>query len=132
MVVFILNQHFSGIVINTMDMVQINVDKTRMIAQSGASLSDVINVAKENSLSGLEYLIGIPGSVGGASVMNAGAFDCEIGNYIESVKVLREGKEVEIDNILFDYRRSSLCGEIVTEVKFSLNKGEKRQRFAES
>ncbi len=118
---------FSGIVVDTMDMVEISVDKTRMIAQSGASLSDVINVAKENSLSGLECLIGIPGSVGGASVMNAGAFDCEIGDYIESVKVLREGKEIKIDNILFDYRRSSLCGEIITEVEFSLSEGEKKQ-----
>ncbi|MEJ2355667.1 MAG: UDP-N-acetylmuramate dehydrogenase, partial [candidate division WOR-3 bacterium] len=95
--------------------------------QSGANLSDVINIAKESSLSGLECLIGIPGSVGGASIMNAGAFGCEIGDCIESVKVLREGKEVKVDDILFDYRKSSLCGEIITEVEFSLSEGEKRQ-----
>jgi UDP-N-acetylmuramate dehydrogenase len=118
---------FSGIVVNTMNMGKINVDKNRMIAQSGANLSDVINVAKENSLSGLESLIGIPGSVGGASVMNAGAFDCEIGDYIESAKVLREGKEVKMSDILFYYRQSSLYGEIITEVEFSLSKEEKKQ-----
>jgi UDP-N-acetylmuramate dehydrogenase len=118
---------FSGIVVNTLDMGKIDVDKNRMIAQSGANLSDVIDVAKEYSLSGLEYLIGIPGSVGGASVMNAGAFDCEIGDYIESAKVLREGKEVKINDILFDYRQSSLSGEIIIEVEFSLSEGEKRQ-----
>jgi UDP-N-acetylmuramate dehydrogenase len=121
------DEGFSGIVVNTVNMAKINIDETRMIVQSGANLSDVINVAKENSLSGLECLIGIPGSVGGASVMNAGAFDCEIGDYIESVKVLREGKAVKVDDILFDYRQSNLYDEIITEVEFSLRKGEKRQ-----
>ncbi len=121
------DEGFSGIVISTVNMGKINVNNDKMIVQSGANLSDAINVAKGYSLSGFEYLVGIPGSVGGASIMNAGAFGCEIGDYIESVKVLRDGKEVQIDDILFDYRRSSLSDEIVTEVEFVLTKEEKRE-----
>jgi len=121
------DEGFSGIVVNTVGMTEFNVNKTRITVQSGTNLSEVVNVSKENSLSGLECLIGIPGSVGGASVMNAGAFGCEIGDYIESVKVLREGEEVKIDDILFDYRQSSLNGEIITEVELSLREEGKRQ-----
>ncbi len=122
-----LDEGFSGVVISTKGMDEINISNTKVFAKSGANLSAVINVAKESSLSGFESLVGIPGSVGGASVMNAGAFDCEIGDYIEAVKVLRDGEEVRIEDIRFDYRQSSLSDEIVVEVEFLLTEKEKKE-----
>jgi UDP-N-acetylmuramate dehydrogenase len=116
---------FSGIVINTTNMKKVDVYDTKLVAEAGAGLYDVINVAKEFSLSGFESLAGIPGSVGGAAVMNAGAFDCEIGDCIKAVKVLRDGKEVKIEDMRFDYRKSSLSSEIILEVEFSLSEKEK-------
>ena len=118
---------FPGIIVCTEDMKKVDVYNNKLTAQAGASLSDVINVAKETSLSGFESLVGIPGSVGGASVMNAGAFGCEIGNCIKSVKVLRDWEEVSLTDIQFDYRQSSLSDEIVLEVEFSLTEREKKE-----
>jgi UDP-N-acetylmuramate dehydrogenase len=121
------DEGFSGMVISTKGMDKININDTKVIVQSGTNLSEVINIAKESSLSGFESLVGIPGSVGGASIMNAGAFDCEIGDYIEAVKVLRDGEEVRVEDLWFDYRQSSLSDEIVVEIEFSLGKKEKRE-----
>jgi len=123
--VLFLDEGFSGMVISTEDMKKIKVQGTKIIAQAGASLSEVIKIAKEASLSGIEELIGIPGSVGGASVMNASAFDCEIGEYIKAVKVLKDGAECRIENMQFDYRKSSLSDEFVVEIEFKFSKREK-------
>lgn len=116
---------FSGVVISTVNMKKVDVSYNKLIAQAGATLYDVINIAKESSLSGFESLVGIPGSIGGAAVMNAGAFDCEIGDYIKAVKVLRDEGEVRIEDMRFAYRGSSLSGEIVLEVEFFLSEKEK-------
>jgi UDP-N-acetylmuramate dehydrogenase len=118
---------FSGIIVCTENIKKVDVYNNKLTAQAGASLSDAINIAKEYSLSGFESLSGIPGSVGGAAVMNAGAFGCEIGNHIKSVKVLRDGEEVKLTDIQFDYRQSSLSDEVVLEVEFSLTEREKRE-----
>lgn len=119
------DEGFSGVVISTGNMKKIEVNEVEIIAQAGAGLSEVIKVAKESSLSGIESLVGIPGSVGGACVMNAGAFDCEIGEYIKAARVLRDGVEVRIEDMEFNYRKSSLSNEIVLELEFLLNKKEK-------
>ncbi len=116
---------FSGIVISTANMKKVDVCDAKLVAEAGAGLYDVINIARESSLSGFESLAGIPGSVGGAAVMNAGAFDCVIGDYIKAVKVLRDGKEIRVEDLRFDYRKSSLSGEIVLEVEFFLSGKEK-------
>jgi len=120
------DEGFSGIVISTVNMKKINVEGTKMIAEAGVSLSELIEFAKESSLSGLESLFGIPGSVGGASVMNAGAFGCEIGEYIKAATVLRNGMEVKIEDMRFDYRKSSLSDEIVLGLEFLMKKKEKK------
>ena len=119
------DEGFSGMVISTKDMKKIEVQGTKIIAQAGASLSEVIKVAREASLSGIEKLIGIPGSVGGASVMNASAFDCEICEYIKAVKVLKDGAECRIEDMQFGYRKSSLSDEFVVEIEFKFSKREK-------
>lgn len=120
------DEGFSGVVIGTEKMKKIEVDGVKMIAEAGASLSEVIKIAKESSLGGIEELIGIPGSVGGASVMNASAFDCEIGEYINTAKVLRNGGELNLSEFEFGYRESSLSDEIVLDIEFEFDEKEKK------
>lgn len=123
--ILFLDEGFSGLVIGTENMKKIEVDGSGIVAEAGAGLSEVIKVAKESSLGGIEELIGIPGSVGGASVMNASAFDCEIGEYINTVRVLRNGEELNLSEFKFGYRESSLSDEIVLDVEFEFDEKEK-------
>ena len=81
----------------------------KIIAYAGAELKSVAEFAAENSLTGLEFSCGIPGSLGGAIFMNAGAYDGEMKNVISKVKaVTRDGAFVEFDRRDLDlsYRHS--------------------------
>ncbi|MGN0795731.1 MAG: UDP-N-acetylmuramate dehydrogenase [Christensenellales bacterium] len=90
----------------------------RIIAEAGVMAKNLLNAAVKNSLSGLEFLHRIPGSVGGLVKMNAGAFGQQISDTLESCLVLQEGclKEVKPD---FGYRTSNIDG-IVLSATFSL------------
>lgn len=117
-----------GIVMILTEMKQMEVKRHRLIVQSGARLIDASRMALAERLSGLEFACGIPGSVGGAVYMNAGAYDGEVEEVIESVVVItREGKikSYEKDELEFSYRHSKLqeTNEIVLEVVFHLEKG---------
>src|SRR5437763_2963683 len=83
---------------------------------AGYSLPRLCIDAARKGLSGIEGLNGIPGTVGGALWMNAGAYGHEIGNVVESVRVARGGKVIEVagDKIKWDYRHTSFRdGELV-------------------
>ena len=117
-----------GIVMILTEMNHMEVKRHRLIVQSGARLIDASRMALAERLSGLEYACGIPGSVGGAVYMNAGAYDGEVEEVIESVVVItREGKikNYEKNELEFSYRHSKLqeTNEIVLEVVFHLEKG---------
>lgn len=91
-------------------------DGERVSVSAGYSLPRLCVDAARHALSGIEGLNGIPGTVGGALWMNAGAFGHEIGNVVESVRVARGGKIVEVsgDEIQWDYRHTSFReGELV-------------------
>lgn len=97
-------------------------------SQSGASLRALGNFALENSLTGAECLHGIPGSVGGAVYMNAGAYGGEIADVVKSVvSVTRKGeiKEYTAEELDFSYRRSVFFSnnEIVLSALFEFRKG---------
>lgn len=99
-------------------------------AGAAALLSSVARTALDNSLTGLEFASGIPGSVGGAMVMNAGAYGGEMKNAVVSVKVMDENGDVSEysnEDMAFGYRDSILKRRklIVTETVFKLNKGDK-------
>jgi UDP-N-acetylmuramate dehydrogenase len=88
---------------------EVHIDGDLVSVSAGYSLPRLcIDVARAG-LSGIEGLGGIPGTVGGALWMNAGAFDHEIGTVTEKVRVAREGKVVEIpgESIEWNYRRTS-------------------------
>lgn len=101
-------------------------------AQAGALLSKTAGEAYKNGLSGMEFAAGIPGSVGGAVVMNAGAYGGEMKDIVSSVTVLdKEGniKELTCGQMEFGYRHSCIeeKGYLVLETKFHLKKGEPEQ-----
>ena len=117
-----------GIVMILTEMNHMEVKRHRLIVQSGARLIDASRMALAERLSGLEFACCIPGSVGGAVYMNAGAYDGEVEEVIESVVVItREGKikNYEKNELEFSYRHSKLqeTNEIVLEVVFHLEKG---------
>ena len=86
---------------------QIIVDGNEITAQSGALLSKVANVALEHGLGGMEFAAGIPGSIGGAVVMNAGAYGGEMKDIVvTSTCVGESGNVLEIENHEFSYRHS--------------------------
>ena len=85
----LLDKGIRGVVIEMTDpMGNIEVDGTKITAQAGAMLSKIANTAASNGLGGMEFAAGIPGSVGGAVVMNAGAYGGEMKDVIQWVDVL--------------------------------------------
>lgn len=87
----------------------ITVEDTRIVAGAGALLSQVAKFAWENGLTGLEFASGIPGTLGGGIVMNAGAYDGEMKQVVEQVTVMNEeGEIMELDaqTMEFGYRTS--------------------------
>ena len=96
---------------------------------SGISLAMASKKAASLSLSGLEFAVGIPGTIGGAVYMNAGAYDGEMAKVVTSVQVMdRQGQssQLKADELDFSYRHTALqnSGLIVTSVTGSLQPGE--------
>lgn len=104
-------------------------DQVYIHAQSGASVKAVCAVALRESLTGLEFACGIPGSIGGAAYMNAGAYGGEMVDVIESVTFLNEEDEIQTlhrGELGFSYRHSVFSNRkiCILEVVFLLRKGE--------
>lgn len=114
-----LGKHWSGI----------RVDGPRIWAGAGALLSCVARAALKNSRKGMEFASGIPGSVGGAVAMNAGAYGSEMADVLESVAALTPGGEerrLAVGELELGYRTSCIAGRgyVVLEAAFILEPGE--------
>lgn len=121
-----------GIVIILTDLNAIVIKKHKLIVQSGASLIKTAREACNEQLTGLEFACGIPGSVGGAVYMNAGAYGGEVESVIESVEVVTlagERKLYSNKEMAFRYRHSAIqeTGDIVLETTFTLEKGKEEK-----
>lgn len=121
-----------GLVIILTDMNKIISNGEYVIAQAGARYIDTTIVAQQNGLSGLEFAAGIPGSVGGAVYMNAGAYGGETAEVIDTVTVLTPENEIKIfnnDELEFGYRHSLIQeqNDIVLEASFKLVPGDKEK-----
>ncbi len=108
---------------------KISVNGTIIFAESGASIGNILKMACEKSLSGLEFLSGIPGSLGGAIYGNAGAFGIGIGDRLKSIRIF-DGKEtIEItpQEADFSYRNSLFKknSHIILSAEIELIPGEK-------
>ena len=115
------------ILISTKKMNSIEFDGEYVIAECGTALNVVMNKSLDKGLLGLEFLTGIPGTVGGALITNAGANGGEISDVLVSVFFIKNGEEIEVkkEEIEFKYRTSSIKrNEIITKAKFLLKKGD--------
>ena len=104
----------------------------RIKALAGTSLGKTAQFASDQSLTGMEALRGIPGTVGGAVTMNAGAYGTEMKDVLESVDVItREGelKTLPAEELKLSYRYSTVPenGYIVVSATFALKKGDKKE-----
>lgn len=104
------------------------VGETGIFCEAGTSLSKLCSFALDNSLSGLEFAWGIPGTVGGAVFMNAGAYTGEIKDVIEYCDIIDEDnavKRLNKDELELSYRHSSVMGtrRIIIGASFVLQKG---------
>lgn len=111
-------------------MSSLRLEGETVIAGAGSLLSDVARFAAQNGLTGLEFAVGIPGSIGGAVFMNAGAYDGEISRVVEQVKaVCPDGsiRRILAADIRFAYRHSifqeNQC--VICEVRLNLRSGDK-------
>ena len=125
---------YNGVIIKIKsEFSNIQVEGECLIAHSGAKLSEVYTVAYENSLTGFEFASGIPGTIGGAIFMNAGAYGGEMKDIVESVEVLDldncEVKELKNGELDFSYRKSIIQRKnyIVLTIKLKLKKGNKEE-----
>lgn len=125
---------FNGIVFhmgNDFDGIRLTDDVT-IECSTGTSLSKLCAFAAENSLSGLEFAWGIPGSVGGAVFMNAGAYGGEISDVIVSAEAFSKAGEKQYfskEQLGLSYRHSAFMenGCVITKAVFRLKKGEKTE-----
>ena len=121
------------------NMSAVTVEGTTITAQAGALLSAVAAAAKNASLTGFEFAGGIPGTVGGAAVMNAGAYGGEMKDVLVEVTVMdAEGKifAISAEKLELGYRTSVIkkAGYIVLEAKIRLKEGDQeaiRERMKE-
>lgn len=118
-----------GIVLSFEKLIDISVEGHELVAQSGAAIIEASRVAYAHQLSGLEFACGIPGTIGGALIMNAGAYGGEVKDCLHSATVLtRQGELLNIshDELELGYRTSCFSKKeyIILEGRFALTEGD--------
>lgn len=127
---------YRGVVIRLgEDFGKVEVKDTKIYAGAGAMLGSAARAAMEAGLCGLEFASGIPGTVGGAVRMNAGAYGGEMAQLVESVEVMsRDGEILTLDNATmeFGYRTSAIRNRpyVVLNVVLKLQPGERAQIYS--
>ena len=129
--VLVSDSGFGGLVIkNQCD--KIFLSDKKITCQSGALLDDLVNSSCENSLSGMEFLAGIPGTVGGAVFGNAGAWGKDVGDLLTEAVILKSQGRIEKvpkNYFEFGYRDSKLkrTKDILLSATFGLKRGEREK-----
>ncbi|MBT2287842.1 UDP-N-acetylmuramate dehydrogenase [Paenibacillus albidus] len=118
-----------GIVLQTSDLADMGIRGSLLYAQCGAKIIDVSRYALTQELTGLEFACGIPGTVGGALYMNAGAYGGEIKDVLDSALAVNKAGQIvtlQGDELQWGYRKSVFAsGEyIILEARFSLTAGD--------
>ncbi|MBU9695321.1 UDP-N-acetylmuramate dehydrogenase [Limosilactobacillus portuensis] len=126
----------AGLVLIVTGMNQIKVEGNNVVAQAGATYIKTTQVARDHSLTGLEFAAGIPGSIGGAVFMNAGAYGGETKFAVKSATIMLptgEIQELTNEELDFGYRHSSVQDNhgIVLEATFELKPGDKEEITAQ-
>lgn len=127
----VTDKGFRGVIIEVYrQMSDITVEGNCITAYAGALLSKIANTALEHGLTGLEFAHGIPGALGGAVTMNAGAYDGEMKQVLESATVIDDKGQVRTlssDELELEYRKSiiSRLGYTVIKATMRLEDGDK-------
>lgn len=118
---------FPGLILCTQRLVDERVEKTWLTAEAGVPLNACVRFASEHGLSGLEWAAGIPGTIGGAVAMNAGAFGEDVASVLESVRVLHPDGTIALlraDELGLGYRTSAFLERtidgVALEARFAL------------
>ncbi|MDR3190033.1 MAG: UDP-N-acetylmuramate dehydrogenase [Lactobacillaceae bacterium] len=127
--IIVTDQGLAGLVIFLTNLTSIEVHDQQIKAGAGAWLIDVTRQAQRHNLAGLEWAAGIPGSVGGAVYMNAGAYGGQVDAWLESVEVLTPTGELQTlttAQLAFAYRHSVLhdTDDVIVSATFKLKPGE--------
>lgn len=114
------------------DFSRVTIKENRVYCEAGATLAAIARTAKEHSLTGFEFAAGIPGTLGGALVMNAGAYDGEIKQVVESVRLMTPHgniMEKNCEEMQFSYRHSILKekSDIALGAVLVLQKGQQKE-----
>lgn len=125
----ITDEGVRGLVIFLTNLTNITVTDNTITADAGAAIIAVSEQAQTVSLTGLEWAAGIPGSVGGAVYMNAGAYGGQVDGCLASADVLHPNGEIEtlsLEMLDFGYRHSSIqgTGDVIVSATFSLEVGD--------
>jgi len=123
------DEGYDGIIVNVSHLKEASISGNNITAQCGVSVTALAALAQKNALSGMEFFYGIPGSVGGAVFMNAGAYDGECKNILRSVTFLsREGKVQTLPaaHLEMGYRHSIFQqnGAVILSAEFQLEPGD--------
>lgn len=119
-----------GAVINMEEGVnKIRLDGDRVVVEAGMTMTRFVDFCIQHGYRGVEMLPGIPGTIGGAVMMNAGAYGGEISDHLVNVEVLRDGKIVTVRKAEagFSYRHSGFAQDIILGASFQLPAGEKAE-----
>ncbi|PYZ98266.1 UDP-N-acetylenolpyruvoylglucosamine reductase [Alteribacter lacisalsi] len=121
-----------GVVVQFSKLNGLSTEGTLLTAQGGANIIDASRLALKEELTGLEFACGIPGSIGGAMVMNAGAYGGEVKDVIDHVKVVTPEGELRTlskDEMKLQYRSSIIGkkGYMVLEAVFKLKHGNRNE-----
>ncbi len=102
----------------------IKLENNRIVCGAATGTKKIIRFIIEHGLSSIEFLSGLPATIGGCVRMNAGAFGKSIGEFIDYIEVFKNGKKVRLSasEIRFGYRDSSLSGSIILEVALKFKK----------
>jgi UDP-N-acetylmuramate dehydrogenase len=128
----ITDEGVRGLVIFLTKLTDIIVSENTITAAAGAAIIDVSETAQQAGLTGVEWAAGIPGSVGGAVYMNAGAYGGQVDGCLLTADVLHSNGEIETltcEDLDFSYRHSSVqgTGDVIISATFELENGDAKE-----
>jgi UDP-N-acetylmuramate dehydrogenase len=131
--VLISDEGIRGAVFNIENsLADIRRENNLVFAEAGVRLTKFVDFCIQNELAGVEMLAGIPGTIGGAVAMNAGAHGGEIADHLIEVETIHNGivERIRKDEESFSYRRSRFSNDVVLGASFKLKRGDKEKLLA--